>query len=166
MRIFKKRKPKKEVFRTNPEKAASKVAINSFMMGSLFFILTLALTLSPERVSQVMIFQLVLAIPLLYVSTLAYSKIGYWRETKTWDYLGWITNTLGNIFVFNAVGLMTNSMYHEVALAYFIATILLMLCYSIINVIHEPSTAAERIFKYVFFVIFIIVGGLMPVILN
>ena len=57
----------KNLFKTNPQKSANKVTINSFMMGSLFFVLTIIMTLQPNRFSALVIWQLVLAIPLLFV---------------------------------------------------------------------------------------------------
>ncbi len=100
---------------TNPQKSANKVTINSFMMGSLFFILTLIITLDPNKFSHAVIYQLVLAIPLLYVSSLAYSKLGYWKEVHEWDALGWLTNTTGNLFVINSIGLVASKFSHNLA---------------------------------------------------
>src|SRR3989339_465288 len=96
----------KRIFRTNPEKAGNRVAINSFLIGSLFTIFTLIWTLSPEKFSVIIVTQISLAIPLLFVSSLAYSKVAYWKETRLWDTLGRYTNNLATIFIFNVVGLM------------------------------------------------------------
>src|SRR3989344_6427181 len=94
------------IFSANPQKSANKVTINSFMMGSLCFALALIITLGPDKFSPAIIYQLFLAVPLLYVSSLAYSKIGYYAETYAWDTLGWFTNTTGNLFIINAIGLL------------------------------------------------------------
>ena len=154
---------KKETFETNPAKAANKLTINSFMMGSVFFIFTLIWTLNPEKFSKPIIFQLVSSIPLLFVSSLAYSKIAYWKETKLWDLLGWFTNTIANIFIFNVVGLMIAQMFRDMALFYFGLIIFLMFLYSLINVIYGKNNFKEKLFKFLFFVAGLIFGGILPI---
>lgn len=163
--IMKKEVEKRNLgFKTNPEKSANRVSINSFMMGSLFFILTLILTLSPEKFNMVILSQLVLAIPLLFVSSLAYSKIGYWKDTKHWDTFGWFTNNLGSIFILNVVGLITATFSKNLAFAYFGLTLILMLIYSSINVLNNPSNLKEKTFKFLFFVAILFLGGIMHLI--
>ncbi|HLD37592.1 MAG TPA: hypothetical protein VJA86_03310 [Candidatus Nanoarchaeia archaeon] len=156
----------KRIFRTNPEKAGNRVAINSFLIGSLFTIFTLIWTLSPEKFSVIIVTQISLAIPLLFVSSLAYSKVAYWKETRLWDTLGWYTNNLATIFIFNVVGLMIADYFVSLAFAYFSATILLMLIYSIINFSYNPSFIKEKLFKFLFFVIVLFLGGILPVLLQ
>lgn len=156
-------KTKKDfIFETNPQKASSKITINSFMMGSLFFILTLIWTLSPTKFSIFAISQIVFAIPLLFISSLAYSKIGYWEKTKAWNTLGWFTNNLGNILILNVVGLITKSVSQNITFVYFLLTIVLMSIYSVINVAYDHSTLREKIFKFAFFIFFLLAGGIIP----
>jgi hypothetical protein len=155
----------KDIFETNANKASTKVTINSFMMGSLFFILTLIWTLNPEKFSIFIIAQIVLAIPMLFVSSLAYAKIGYWEKVNLWDILGWFTNNLGSIFILNAVGLMTAQINKLLGLIYFLLLILLMAIYSIINVVYRRRTLKEKIFKFAFFVFVLAVGGIIPLFL-
>jgi len=149
-------------FKTNPEKAASRVNINAFMIGSLFVIFTLIWTLSPKQFSPLIISQLVLAMPLLFVSSLSYSKVGYRKEVKYWDYLGWFTNTIGNAFIFNVVGLLLGKEYLVVSYLYFGLIIVLLLVYSIINIVTHPHRIWEKIFKYLFFITIISLLGLLP----
>lgn len=153
---------KKKAFRINPEKASARVSINSFMMGNLFFILTLIWTLNPEKFSIAIIGQLVLAIPLLFVSSLAYSKIGYWKETKYWDHLGWFTHNIGNSFVLNVAGLVTATVFLNLAFVYFGLTILCMLAYFLVNVIYRPYTLREQLFKFSLFMVVLFAGGIIP----
>jgi len=156
----------KDIFQTNQHKASSKVTINSFMMGSLSFILTLILAISPSKFGIFVIAQIVLAIPLLFVSSLAYTKIGHWKEVALWDALGWFTNNIGSIFIINAIGLITAQLYEEVAWAYFILMIILMAIYSAINVVYRKKTLLEKIFKFAFFVLVLVLGGIVPLILK
>jgi hypothetical protein len=153
---------KKYIFKVNPEKATAKVTINSIIMGGLFFILTLLISLKPDKFNLLLLGQLVLAIPLLFVATLAYAKIGYWNDTKSWDALGWFTNTIGNAFVFNSVGLMTAQIDKSIALLYFLISIILMIIYSIINVQETPDLGKQKLFKFFFFFILTILGGAIP----
>ena len=156
----------KDVFQTNANKASTKVTINSFMMGSLFFVLTLIWTLNPSRFSIFIVAQIVLAIPMLFVSSLAYAKIGYWEKVELWDILGWFTNNVGSIFILNAVGLVTAQIYKNVAFLYFLLLIILMAIYSIINVVYRKKTLKEKIFKFLFFVFVLTVGGILPLLLK
>lgn len=154
----------KKMFQTNPHKSANKVTINSFMMGALFFILTLILTLSPDNFPHLVTNQIVLAIPLLYVSSLAYAKISYSTETAEWDALGWYTSNLGNLFVFNAIGLLAARFSQSLALTYFSLFLALMTIYTAINIKLSPKTWFERAYKLLFLIIVMIVGGLMYVV--
>lgn len=151
-----------DIFETNASKASSKVTINSFMMGSLFFVLTLIWTLNPSKFSLFIVAQIVLAIPMLFVSSLAYAKIGHWEKVKLWDVLGWFTNNIGSIFILNAVGLVTAQIYFKVAIIYFALLIILMAIYSVINVIYRKRTLKEKIFKFAFFVFVLTLGGILP----
>ena len=152
----------KSIFKTNATKASVRVNTNSLMMGSLFFILTLIWSLNPLKFSPVVIVQIVLAIPLLFVSTLAYSKLGYSEDTRTWDALGWFTNNVGSIFILNVVGLMTAMYFHVIAIMYFVLIVLLMGLYSTINVFHRPEQSTEKVLKFIFFVAILLAGGILP----
>ena len=152
---------KENFFQTNPQKSANKVTINSFMMGSLFFILTLIITLDPNKFSHLIITQLVLAIPLLYVSSLAYSKIGYWKEVWEWDILGWFSNTLGNLFIINAIGLVTAKFDPVLAYVYFVLFCLLMVIYTLINIHHRRNLWVQKVFKLTFLLLVVFFGGII-----
>ena len=152
---------KEYLFQTNPQKSVNKVTINSFMMGSLFFVLTLIITLGQAKFSPVIIFQLFLAIPLLYVSSLAYSKVGYWQETFEWDVLGWFTNTTGNLFVINAIGLLALEFSKNLAFTYFTLFCVLMIIYTMINVRQNKKILREKLFKLFFLLVVVFFGGIM-----
>ncbi|MFA6227477.1 MAG: hypothetical protein WC631_03325 [Candidatus Paceibacterota bacterium] len=154
---------RKNIFETNAAKASNKLTINSFMMGSLLFIFTLIWTLSPDRFDLNLISQITLAFPLLFVSSLAYSKIAYWHETKLWDTFGWFTNNLANILILNSIGLMVASINKTLSISYFSLLLIAMFIYSVINVIYTPSALSEKIFKYLFLVTGIILGGVLMI---
>jgi len=152
---------KENIFQTNPQKSANKVTINSFMMGSLFFVLTLIITLDPNRFSSLVIYQLVLAIPLLYISSLAYSKIGYWKDTYEWDVLGWFTNTLGNLFVLNAIGLVAAKFNTTLAYIYFSLICVLHIIYTLINIKYNKEVWYHKLFKIIFTLAVVTLGGFL-----
>ena len=152
----------KRFFETNTHKASARVTINSFMIGSLFFILTLVWSLNPSKFSIYLVAQIVFAIPLLFVSSLAYAKIGYWQDIKMWDAFGWFTNNIGSIFILNVVGLMTVTVNRNLAALYFLLIIILMAIYSVINVVYKPATLKEKLFKFSFFLLILISGGILP----
>lgn len=156
---------KESLFRANPEKASARIRINSFMMGCLFFTLAFIFSLSPQKYHAIVIAQLILAVPLLFVASLAYAKIGYWKETKMWDIFGWYTNNIGHIFILNAFGLMTATIFKNISFLYFGLTILLMLIYSAINVIYKPYTFGEKLYKFLFFLGVLFLGGILPLLL-
>lgn len=160
--MTKKDKYLNNAFQINPHKATMKISISSAMIGALFFVLTFILAFGPNRFHPWVLAQLVLAIPLLYVSTLTYSKIAYWQETKLWDAFGWITIYIGNTILLNAIGLMVTTISKNLALAYFILIVGLMLIYSIINIIYSPKSAKVKIYKFLFFLLIILIGGIIP----
>lgn len=151
-----------DMFYTNPHKATLRISINSAMIGALFFVLTFILSFGQNKFHFFVLAQLVLAIPLLYVSTLTYSKVAYWKQTKLWDAFGWIVTYIGNTILLNAIGLMVASISKNLALTYFILTIVLMIVYSSINIIYSPKTFQRKIFKFLFFLIIILLGGIIP----
>jgi hypothetical protein len=151
---------KKGFFEVNAAKASTKVSINAIMMGSLFFILTLIWTTNPARFGFAVVAQIVLAIPLLHISSLAYSKIGYSDKVVMWDVLGWFTNNIGSIFILNSIGLMIAEVYRDLAIFYFLTTIILMALYSVINIIYKPLSVKEKLFKFFFFLLVMLLGGL------
>jgi hypothetical protein len=153
---------KNHFFEINSHKATTRVTTNSIMMGGLFLILTLIWTGGSEKFNTFVVGQLILAVPLLYVSTLAYLKIGYSEKVFAWDTLGWFTNNTGSIFVLNAIGLMTIPVSKSFSLLYFFSMIVLMTLYSAINLVYNPHEKAEKIFKFLFFLLFFTIGGLVP----
>lgn len=149
----------------SPEKSVSRVTINGAMMGSLFFILTLIWTLGPEKFNIFIIGQLVLAIPLLFISSLAYAKIGYRDKWHWFNRFGWITTTLGNNFILNVAGLMAGKFYRELAYVYFSLVIVLVTVYYLINILHGKESLKEELAKLAIVILIVILGGILPLIL-
>jgi hypothetical protein len=157
---------KEDIAVTHPEKSTSKIGVNSFMMGSLFFILTFILAISPTKFDFIVIAELVLAIPILYFSSLVYIKLTYHKEKKFWDVWGWYTHHAGNLFVLNVVGMITVTFSRNLALAYFLVTILLTSTYSWMDYISNPVRIKKKIVRFLFLLIIILVGGVLPILLK
>ena len=153
---------RKNPFEINPHKANTKISVNSVMIGSLFFILTFILTVGQDRFHFLVLAELVLAIPLLYVSTLVYSKIVYSDQTELWDVFGWVVSYAGNTIILNAIGLMIASISRGLAIIYFATFLILMLIYSIINIFYNRHLAAVKVFKFAFFLVVLFFAGILP----
>ena len=153
-------KKERDIFSTNPEKAASRVAINGVMLSSIFVMLAVVFS-EPGKFARVAVIQMVLSIPFLFVSSLAYSKIGYWKETKLWDSLGYFSNTFGNLFMINAIGLLASALSLIVSFVFFGIIISLLFIYSCINIYYTKSYGS-KIFKFLFSLIILFFGGILP----
>jgi hypothetical protein len=57
---------------------------------------------------------------------------------------------------------MTIPVNRTITFLYFFLMIALMLIYSIINIVYNPNEKGEKIFKFLFFLIVVIAGGLLP----
>ena len=153
---------KDELSQTNPEKAASRVAINAFMIGSMFMILTLIWTLGPTKFNPFIIWQLVLAIPLLFISSLAYAKVSYRAKSAIFDRYGWISHTFGNDMALNAFGLIAGSIFRSLGFVYFALSILAVITYYIIDSKHDRSQTKENLIKMILILLVFLIGGIYP----
>lgn len=135
------------------------------MMGSLFFILTLIWTLGLEKFNVYILTQLIFAIPLLFISSLFYTKAGYKDKVFLFDKAGWISTTIGNIFILNVVGLIAGTFSKNIALIYFVLTSICILSYYTIGVYYERETFKEKIIKVLFIFIILTLGGIYPLFL-
>ena len=154
----------KNIFTTIPEKSSARVAINGVMLASVFVMLAV-IFLELDKFNHIAVIQMILSIPLLYVSSLAYSKLGYWKETKRWDMFGYFTNTLGNLFLINAIGILASKISFMVSFIYFGVIVLLLFMYSYINVSHTKRIG-PKLFKFIFSLVILFLGGILPLLLQ
>ena len=157
---------KTNIFKTNPHKAASKVMINSYMMGGLFVVFSLIWTLKGGQVNPIIIAEIIMAIPLLFASSQAYTKVGYHDDVKYWEYFGWHANNIGDILILSVIGLFVSQPFILLAYAYFVFIILLMLIYTLVNIKVHPERFWAKLYKYLFLVFGIYIFGLTPLILH
>ncbi|MBS3166851.1 hypothetical protein J4403_01430 [Candidatus Woesearchaeota archaeon] len=92
--------------KTNPHKSQAKLESMNNIMAVCLTIFGIMWAFSPDRLNGPILLQFVLAIPLLYVSGLAYTKVAYRKEVKFWDNFGWFTSTVATAFVLNIVGIL------------------------------------------------------------
>ncbi len=154
----------KSEFSKNPEKAEARLHINSFLMGSLFTVLSIIWTFNSEKITMAITLQMVLAIPLILFASLSYAKTGYERSHKIWDRFGWFTNNLGYLLFLNATGLMVIAFSSKiVGIIYFGLLIVLVSMYYILNIISQPGTFKEHFWKLILWIIAILLGGILPI---
>ena len=147
---------------TNPEKATARVTINGVMLASIFVMLGVVFV-DLDKFHSAGLWQMVLSIPFLFISSLAYTKVGYWKETKFWDLLGYITNTFGNLFLINAVGLFAFVVSPTLSFLYFGLMISLFLIFSAINIYHGKPFKIQLI-KFLLSATIIFFGGIFQLI--
>lgn len=148
-------------FKANPHKADSKIKINTSLIVVCITLLGIIWTFAPERLNFPILLQFVLAVPLLYISSIAYTKIAYWKEIKLWDYLGWFTGTTATAFVLNIVGILTYLLgYSVLALIYFGVLWGCLLIYTLINIHYNPRAVGFKIFKLLFFIVIQLIFGI------
>lgn len=107
--------------------------------------------------------ELVLAIPFLFVSTLAYSNMAYSGRTKFWDNFGSITSILGNMFL-NSLGLMVAVISMGLAFFYFSILILLIVIYTYGGISLKREDFNKKLLKFLLFLAVILIGGIIPLI--
>lgn len=150
----------------NPEMAEARLHINSFLMGSLFTVLALIWTFSSEKISSVLIIQMVSAIPIILFASLSYAKVGYNRSHRIWYRFGWVTNNIGYLLFFNVTGLIVATFSSAaIGFLYFGLLIILSCIYYILNIVSQPGTFKEHFLKLMFFLAIIFAGGILPLIL-
>jgi len=155
-----------EVCPRNPEMAESRLHINSFLMGSIFTVLTIIWAFNSDKITNTTIIQMVLSIPLVFFASLSYAKVGYNRSHKVWYRFGWLTNNIGYLLFLNATGLMVATFSSLIiAFVYFGLLIFLSCTYYILNIISQPGTLKEHLSKLIIFLIVIILGGILPIII-
>ncbi len=147
-------------------KASNRVGINRSLIAIAIGVFFLTVNLNKQiLMEEILVLQLVLSIPMLLVSTLAYSKLGYRKKTNRWNILAWITFILGYTFLLNIIGiLLSNTVGTRTALIYFTVTWLVSLAYSIIDISYSKVVWKERLLKDILFTAIIIFLGILPAI--
>ncbi len=150
-------------FEPNPEKAKSRITINSALIGLLLTVFGVVWSLNPERLTTLILVQIAFAIPSLFVSSLCYSKVAYRRQVRYWDIYGWFTHNIGLIFTLNLVGIMVYTLgFKLLSSSYFLFLWILMFFYSLIDIHYDRKVISEKVFKTAFFISVQLVFAVIP----
>ena len=153
-----------DFFEANPHKAAAKIGINSSLMAVCLALFTIMWTFAPEKINVKILLQIILAVPLFYISSISYTKIAYWKQVRHWDRLGWLTGNAATAFTLNLIGILTFLLgYSGLALMYFGILWTLLIIYTLINIRYNPKAVKIKVFKLLFFIVIqlIFVNGLL-----
>lgn len=144
-------------------KASGRIAINTRLIGVTFASFFLTLNFRGELLQHTMVLlQLVVAIPVLFTSTLAYSKVSYRSDVVRWNRLGWVTFAVGYSFLINVVGIIIGlTAGKALSATFFAACWLLALIYSAVDISETRSALVERIAKDAVFIVLQLFLGLL-----
>jgi len=146
-------------------KSKSRLDINRTLLGVIFTVFALIISLNPSllRESFLVPLQLTLAIPLLLASTFARSKLAYTKKPKMWEKYGFFTFLLGYSFLINIIGIILSaSISLYIGLAFLIFNILTSVTYSIFEIVEDKTKIKSRIKKDLLFSIILLFGGILP----
>ena len=137
--------------------------MNTFLLSTAIFAFFTTINLRKDLLFQkVLLAQLVLSMPLLMTSTLAYSKVGYRDRIERWNLLGWMTFILGYAFIMNVIGILVANVISPVlSIVFFASSCGLTLVYSIVDISYKRGVARERIAKDLLFITLQVVLGLL-----
>lgn len=150
-------------------KGADRIQINNLLGAISLGAVSFLVGVSSGRINPWILGQMAIAVPCLVASSLAYSKIVYRpsKETHVWDTFGWLTHSIGYIFLLNSIALMIRAAgYFELSLGFIAVTIFLFVLYSALDVFLGFHRLREKVFKLVFYLLFIVSGSLFPVLRN
>ena len=147
-------------------KAKLRLDVNRTLLGIIFTIFALIISLNPSLFqSSIWVpLQLTLAIPLLISSIFARSKLAHTNRIKIWENYGCSTFVSAYSFLINILGiLISTSIGLNFSLIFIVVNILSALLYSTLEVIENKSKLKSRIKKDLFFIIILILGGILPI---
>jgi carbon starvation protein CstA len=151
-------------------KGSDRIQINNLLAAVCIGSLSILLTLKTEfSTKSLVLLQFAFSIPLLVSSSLAYAKLALREriEFKIWDKVGWTFHSLGYILILNAIGLLLHGYDFKIQSISFIGlTILLFTIYSCVDIFLDFLRWKEKLFKLFFYILFIFVGSILPIVLG
>ncbi|MBI2405829.1 hypothetical protein HYV21_02145 [Candidatus Microgenomates bacterium] len=147
-----------------PPKATTRVALNNSLIAITIGVFFLTINLKQELLlPRVLILQFILAIPLLFTSSLAYSKVGYRDKIERWNKLAWITFILGYAFILNVIGIFVGNIIGTLeSIVFFIITWVLVIIYSLVDLSYKQTVLRERLAKDSIFILIQLILGMLP----
>jgi hypothetical protein len=148
-------------------KGSDRIQINNVLSAACIGILSILLSVADARLSIWVIAQLAVAVPCLVTSSLAYAKMIYRPESEfgVWDTLAWATHSLGYLLVLNAVALLAYVNNHGgAAVIFLVATVVLFVAYSLIDILLKRSRLWEKLWKLLAYLALLFVGAVLPIV--
>ncbi|MEI6851080.1 MAG: hypothetical protein WCK26_03890 [Candidatus Saccharibacteria bacterium] len=149
----------------NIQKTKNRMAINSSLLAISFsiFIFIIAFNGSLMKKNIFVPIELTAAIPLFLSANFANSKLTYSRKKKMWENYCLITFVIAYSFLINIVGILLSLFVSvDIGMLFFFIVILTPLIYSTLAVIENPKILKTRIIEDLFFIILVIIGGVLP----
>jgi hypothetical protein len=150
-------------------KGENRIHINKFLGAMCIGVLAILLDRPEHKVSSWIIGQLAIAVPRLFTSSLAYSKVCYRdvRELGMWDGLGWLMHSIGYLSTLNAITLMLYAAkYRGIAWLLFLAVVIVFTCYTGMAILADWTRLKEKSFKYISYIVLIGLGCSVPLLLT
>ena len=156
---------KKEDLEAVHFKADNRARINLHLLGIAFTAFTLIVTLKPELLRDYTLLglQLALSIPLFITSTLCRVNQFSKESNKHWNNLAYITFLLAYSMLVNVLGILL-ALFVSIGLSmlFFVMNVLLAMLYSYFGVRFNRAELKSRLYKDIFFIIILILLGVLP----
>jgi hypothetical protein len=142
-------------------KASARIALNRTLIGIVIGVFFLTINLRKELFFQkVLVLQLVISIPFLLTSILAYSKVAYRTNTEKWNNLAWFTFIVGYAFIINIIGILLGGFAGKaIAVIFFASSWTLSIIYSLVDISCDKKAVKERVAKDALFILITTVLG-------
>jgi hypothetical protein len=147
-------------------KSSTRININSMLVGVAATVLFIVISFNPKILQENfwLSLQLVLIIPFLIISSLAYSKLGYKKEQKKWNLVAWVCFIIGYSFMINVIAILI-SIIGLVFIGATLITINLILHYIYAAMDHRygDGSIREEFMKYAILTVLNVVLGLLVI---
>ena len=162
--------PLKENRDLRARKGSDRIQINNLLAAVCVAALALLLASTEGEPIIWSVAQLSLAIPILVLSSLTYSKTVYrdsQKEYETWDKFGWLSHSLGYLLLLNAITIYLYSMGTQFIAWLFIFTVVgLYIIYSVVDIYLEKERLFEKGSKLIFYLAVLFLGSIAPISFN
>jgi hypothetical protein len=146
--------------------AVDKLNVNLWLLGILFTVFTFLIATNVQvlKDNNIIAYQLTAAIPLMMSSIFARQRLVYSQNReKEWHDYGFITFILAYAFLINSIGItMAYLINNKVSMIFFSFNIFNPVIYSYMEIMDDKTKVRSRIVKDAFFIIIIIVLGVLP----
>lgn len=154
-------------------KGSERIQINNILSAITIAVLTiLAQNQDSNSYYTIILSELSAAIPILILSSLAYSKICYrsHNEYIYWNGSGWLTHTIGYFLLIDGIFLLLYSHSFIVpAKTLLITTLVLIIIYSILDIVTSPDKSVriertkEKAIKLTIYLLILLLGAIFPI---